>query len=216
MGRIEVNDLDAECQKWNQVYAQTAPEELPWFGLRFPEPVERYLSELNEAERLLVTGCGAGDVAYGLRSIGFRNILGSDISPTAIERARCRFPELEFEPLPTEELGARLPRASVHAFDWLNLHQVSPVEAYLAALRTVSRTLCVAWIRDAEDRGFAASYVHGGHVHYHDPEVVRSLLEQGELRLVEQFAFSFESNPKAKLIRQHAGVGQIYRRRAGC
>jgi SAM-dependent methyltransferase len=210
-----MNELETQSKKWNQVYSQTSPEELPWFGLSFPEPVARYFSSLNEEERLLITGCGAGDVAYQLGSIGFQNVLGSDISPIAIERAKGRFPDFDFEAVATEHLDAHLPPASVNAFDWLNLHQVASVEGYLVALRAVSKALCVAWIRDSQDQDSGVSYVHGGSVHYHDPEKVRSVLEQGELSMVEQFAFNFESNPNAKVVRKHAGVGQIYRRRAG-
>jgi predicted TPR repeat methyltransferase len=200
-----------EQEKWDKVYTQTEPELLPWFGHSFPAKVEDYLSALNRSDQLLVTGCGVGDVVKGLQVKGFNNIKGTDISKVAIERAQIRFPGLNFETIPTEELASRGYK-DVNTFDWLNLHQVKEVQKYLSSLGSISKSICLVWIYESNEQKFAQSYVHDGHVYYHSPEEVKKVLISYNLNLKKEFSFSFIGNPNGKIVREHKAICNIYER----
>lgn len=74
-------------------------EEIPWANLE-PSPLlidwlnTRCAGCLRPGARVAVVGCGLGDDVAELRARGFEAI-GFDISPTAIEWARERFPDHE-------------------------------------------------------------------------------------------------------------------------
>ncbi len=205
--------LDSESKKWNAVYEATEPENLPWFGHSFPNEVEDYLKSLDPNDMILVTGCGVGDIAKTLSVKGFTQIIGTDISLSAINKAKSRFPGIAFETIATEEISLREKFRNVNVLDWLNLHQVKDIDEYLQSLGILAKNLCIVWIADSKDKSSAKSYVHSGNVYYHDASKVRVILESQGLILKSDFSFSFSSNPNAKVIRQHTAIGQIYERR---
>ena len=205
--------LEADAAKWDKVYEQTEPEKLPWFGHIFPPQVDTYLSGLNQSDFMLVTGCGAGDTVKILQVKGFSNIKGTDISTSAIEIAKKRYPDLDFESIATEDLIASKELKDINVIDWLNLHQVQSIEGYLSSLGTISKNLFIAWIYDSNKESFADSYVHDGKVYYHNPEIVQKILQEKGLTLKEQFDFSFSSNSQAAIVREHKAIGQIYERK---
>lgn len=75
---------------WDQAYQENFT---PWDkGLPAP-PLAEWLDHNTLTGRVLVPGCGVGhDVAY-LVSRGI-DAYGLDIAPTAVERARARYPQL--------------------------------------------------------------------------------------------------------------------------
>ena len=201
-------DLNSESAKWNNVYSER-PENLPWFGVDFPAEVQAFLSVLDRDDFLLVTGCGAGGTADKLKSKGFAQILGTDISQTAIKIAKEKYSGIAFETLATEEIPLREKIKNVNTIDWLNLHQVQPCDKYLQALAAVSKNLCIVWIYNPEEKKAVKSYVHQGNISMHDPKVVQEIIETKGLKLKKQFNFSFTTNPNRE-VHEHKAVGQIY------
>ena len=202
------DDLNSESAKWNKVYSEK-PENLPWFGVSFPSEVQDFLSVLDQDDFLLVTGCGSGDTANALKSKGFTQISGTDISQTAIKIAKEKYSGITFETLATEEIPLREKIRNVNTIDWLNLHQVQHSERYLQALATVSKNLCIVWIYDPKEKKTVKSYVHQGDITMHDPKMVQEIIEVGGLKLKKQFDFSFTTNPNNE-VHEHKAVGQIY------
>ena len=106
---------------FERVYATAQGEAraIPWADLR-PEP---NLMEWVERERLrgagrraLVVGCGLGDDAEDLARLGFE-VVAFDISPTAIEWCRRRFPGSRVRYVVADLLAA--PEAWDGAFDFV-------------------------------------------------------------------------------------------------
>lgn len=108
---------------WNDSYASDEP--LPW-DTGTPDPV---LVEMIEAGaiapgRTLEVGCGTGTNALYLAQHGFE-VLGIDIAPLAVERARaraqgrCRFETIDFlnESLPAGPFEFVFDRGCFHVFD---------------------------------------------------------------------------------------------------
>jgi SAM-dependent methyltransferase len=65
---------------------------VPWADLRPNPNLGRVLrGSLEHVLEALVVGCGFGDDAEFLKKSGARRVVGFDLSPTAVERARKRF-----------------------------------------------------------------------------------------------------------------------------
>ncbi len=202
--------LKGEQNRWNTVYNKN-PEELPWFGLAFPKQVETYLSQLNKSSLILIPGCGFGDTVNKVLSLGFKNVLGTDISEKAIEMAQKRFPGVPFKVTRTEDLQSLIKSHSANVFDWLNMHQVADIKEYLQSLGGISNNLCLVWICESDKSGTPVkSYVHEGNIYYHDPASVQEILLQIGLSLKEQFTFTFTTNPLSGVVREHQAIGHIY------
>ncbi len=204
--------MNKEATKWDKVYDK-APEELPWFGLSFPPQVEGYLSGLDKTKLVLVTGCGAGDVVKRIEVKGFKQMIGTDISAKAIERAKSRFPGILCMVAATEELPIHNKLNGANVIDWLNLHQVQNIAAYIYSIGETAENVCIAWICDSNQQAFAKSYVHDGNIYYHDPKSVEKLFTEKDMTLKEQFDFSFNTNPAAGDMQVHKAIGQIYAKR---
>lgn len=202
---INMDEQNQNKERWETVY-EKEPESLPWFGIDFPSEVKDYLSSLNKDEKIRVTGCGFGDVAKKISILGFKDVEGTDISEKAIERAKERFPGLNFKAMATESIAEK---ESVNVLDWLNLHQIEAVKDYLWSLGNISKKLCIVWIWD-EKGVMAKSYVHHGNVYFHDPSVAQEILKGTNLILKKQFTFNFETNPLSGNVRVHKAIGQIY------
>jgi SAM-dependent methyltransferase len=101
-----------------------------------PESLRRFVGALGTAERALDLGCGDGALTAELRA---REVVGTDVSEVALERARRRLPETELvllrpdEPLPFRD----------HAFDLVlcaeTLEHVRDVQLLLSEARRVLR-----------------------------------------------------------------------------
>jgi SAM-dependent methyltransferase len=200
------------ASEWDGLYETHKPEELPWYGIPFPEEVTGYLDSLDKDKTVLVTGCGAGDAAHRLKGLGLRRVIGTDISGVAIERARKRFPGIEFRAVATEDLEMEGYR-NVNVLDWLNLHQIDPgsLEGYLGSLVSICSSIMITYIYEIEKGESRPSYVrYGRGVHNHPPERVSKIL--GSLRKVKEFGFSFDTNPGFGPVHHHDAVGLVFSR----
>lgn len=81
---------------FERLYAEAdrGEAEVPWDHARPSTELVRRLSEPGIG-RALVVGCGLGDDAGYLRSLGYE-VTAFDLSPTAVETARPRFPGITF------------------------------------------------------------------------------------------------------------------------
>lgn len=205
------NDSNSEVTKWDKVY-ENSPETLPWYGKQFPPEVNDFFTKLSKDAPVLVTGCGAGDTANSLKEKGFLSVYGTDISRKAIQVAKQRFSNVEFEVLPTQLVSREKKYDGVNVFDWLNMHQVSQddVVPYLQSLANISQNLCIVWIFERGKGVAQKSFVHEGSIYFHSPDTVKALLGS-KLTFVSEFEFSFSSNPQAKEARTFNAVGQVYK-----
>lgn len=79
-----------EFPLWEQLYQETDVESMPWYYRELEPDVRATLKDLGLHEgRALDIGTGPGTQAVGLAAIGF-HVTATDISPTAIEKARAR------------------------------------------------------------------------------------------------------------------------------
>ena len=202
--------IDVEKTKWNEVYTRN-PEELPWFGLDIPVEVEDFLQQLNKGDLMVITGCGVGDTVKIVHTKGFKNVIGTDISSVAIEKAQKRFPGITFKVASTQEVGSKENIHDVNVFDWLNLHQISTdrLDTYLAGLTSIAKNLCLVWIYDSNEVESNKSYTHEGNIYYHNPVIVKKELKKKGLSIKKEFTFMF-STFFNNVRREHVAVGQIY------
>lgn len=136
-------------------------DQVPWAD-REPNPhLVAWLRTFGSAplrKRCLVVGCGLGDDAEALASGGF-DVTAFDISPTAIEAARQRFPRSGVDYVVADVLHP--PTAWTMAFDLIFeafTLQALPPEPRHAAIRSIAtlvasggRVFVLCRAREAED-----------------------------------------------------------------
>lgn len=78
-------------EHWDGVYNSTAIEDLGWYEEN-PEPSLRLIKEckLSKTAAILNVGTGASTMVGELLSLGFRNIIATDISPKAMKALQNR------------------------------------------------------------------------------------------------------------------------------
>jgi predicted TPR repeat methyltransferase len=178
-----------EKEKWDCIYATLQSQQLPWYNLPLLKHTKDFLDSISPKELLLVTGCGLGDTAKQLSQAGMTNIIGTDISTTAIKCARKKFPKIRFESYDTRTLQQHiLPPANT--IDWLNIHQISPkdLSSYLSSLQKVSSRLLITYFYNEDEPHHKQSMVHNGNTYNHDPAKVSDLLIP--LRKMKETSFS--------------------------
>lgn len=93
-------NLDNQIDYWNRI----GPDKP--FG--HPVNLERLSQHLSVGSRILDLGCGYGRTLGLLFDQGYRNLVGFDLAPAMIAKARVRFPTIDFEVL---EAPPQLPLA---------------------------------------------------------------------------------------------------------
>jgi SAM-dependent methyltransferase len=178
-------------------WAQSVPDER--MGTYYEQSRQRILSLLHGfggAEHLVELGCGLGQVCAMIAQTGnVRRITGIDVSVTAVEKARERHPELEFDVADARE---DWPASIEQDFDvvlmnqmlWYVLEDLDAVFSRMLSLLRPNGRLIVsqAFIRDNQEYG--ADIIDGfqGLVRYAaaiDPKLARmvhaDLLEDPDL-----------------------------------
>jgi SAM-dependent methyltransferase len=126
----ELPERETIRNQMERIYGETPPEDIPW-NIESPP---KALVELVESRHIqpcktIDMGCGAGNYAIYLASVGF-DVTGVDISPSAIVLAEansmqkgvtCRF-------VAADVLGgwAEITETFEFAYDWSLLHHVFP------------------------------------------------------------------------------------------
>lgn len=179
---------------WDEVYRRTETAKLPWQGISFTMHIGEYLYRLNPIDKILLPGCGVGDTVNELAMRGYGNITGTDISSVAIQKAKMRFPHLDFECIPTENLGQKRKFQDANVIDWLNLHQVSPtnLRGYLSSLALISKSLLLVYFYDPKRPQQQKSVITGERVYNHNPKFVSYLLRH--MKKMEEKVFYTEVN----------------------
>jgi O-antigen/teichoic acid export membrane protein/SAM-dependent methyltransferase len=157
---------------FDRVYAQ---EQDPWgIGEAELARYDRYRELLDRHKRssdtLLDVGCGQGAVLNRFRG-GFRELVGAEISQTAIERGRARFPQIAFRQGSADRLDEAF--AAGEAFDAILYSDV------ICYLDEEGKRRSLAWIHDHLRQGgvaLVAAWCPGGQ--YLEPAELRRLLRR--------------------------------------
>ena len=82
--------MDLELH-WNKAYENTQTEKLGWYE-EYPEPSLQLIKKcsLNKDSILLNVGVGATTLIDELVILGYKNIIGTDLSSTAVEKIKQR------------------------------------------------------------------------------------------------------------------------------
>lgn len=76
---------------WMSIYQSARESALPWHFSSLDPDVEKELKKLgSKSNRILDAGCGLGHQADRMAELGFE-VVGTDISPSAVERAQINF-----------------------------------------------------------------------------------------------------------------------------
>ena len=95
--RLLEREVSKERPDWEAVYRDYPEETLPWFQMALDQDLALSLDRLGlRSGCFLDLGTGTGTQALGLSELGFE-VTASDISPSAIERARERARERELK-----------------------------------------------------------------------------------------------------------------------
>lgn len=128
----ELAALGSLRDQMEQIYSETPPADIPW-NIETPPKALAKLIDSGQIQpcKAIDVGCGAGNYAIYLASLGF-DVTGVDISPSAIALAEanakqkgvaCRF-------VAADVVGG-LPEISEtfdFAYDWSLLHHVFPID----------------------------------------------------------------------------------------
>ncbi len=189
---------------WNHVYSENDATLLPWYNHKIHDTVSSYLSRINPSTDTYVVGCGTGDTLQKLEEMGFspNNLFGTDISDTAILKARDRYPQFSFKAIATQHLAES--KDDTNVFDWLNLHQISPADlpAYLNAIRDTASDYLVCYIYNTDAKERIRSYSKkAGYIYMHSPSSIKHHMSDFEIK--EECSFEIRSNNNAKVQRSN-------------
>ena len=143
----ELAELDSIRDQMEKIYSETPPADIPW---NIESPPKALVELIDSGQirpgKAIDMGCGAGNYAIYLASVGF-DVMGVDTSPSAIALAEanakrkgmaCRF-------VAADVLGG-LPEITdtfEFAYDWSLLHHVFPIDRK-RYVETVCRLLAPA------------------------------------------------------------------------
>jgi len=158
--------------EWDLIYTKPL-EQIPWTYLDFGKPLINMLTRLDKDKKLIVTGCGSGDTLEVLSKLGFRNLVGYDISKNAINLAKKDYPQFKFklaETVKVKDKGNVLDKAVIHHIP------PSKIKSYILKLdRIGNKIICC--------------YFHGNYrrkslikkkspLYYHDPRVIEKMFKR--------------------------------------
>jgi len=131
-------------EQMEQIYSETPPADIPW-NIESPPELLVEVAESGQVRpcKAIDLGCGAGNYAVYLASVGF-DVTGVDISPSAValaeanaiaKKVACKF-------VAADVLGglAEISETFDFAYDWSLLHHIVP-EDRNAYIKTVHRLL---------------------------------------------------------------------------
>ena len=126
----ELSEQDTTRDQMEKIYGETPPADIPW-NIESPPKALVELAESGQVQpcKTIDMGCGAGNYAIYLASVGF-DVTGMDISPSAIALAEanakkkgvtCRF-------VVADVLGGleEITETFEFAYDWSVLHHIFP------------------------------------------------------------------------------------------
>ncbi|MFR6018314.1 MAG: class I SAM-dependent methyltransferase [Paraclostridium sordellii] len=96
---------------------------------------------LNKKDKILDIGCGAGRTTIGIYKLGYKNIIGIDISNKMIEKAKQNFDNIRFEVADTINLPFDDNYFDSIIFPFNGLMLIPKLENRLKALKEIKRVL---------------------------------------------------------------------------
>ena len=201
------NDLD-EIKLWDKVYENDYLS-LPWYGINLSTCANEFLNKLNIKDKIIVPGCGVGDIPKKIYDAGFLNISTNDISQNAINTASKRFSEINFNLVSTQEIY-KFGINDAIGFDWMNLHDIKPEKLgmYLSSLQNTCHLLYISYLYDSKIKKIESSVEHNITVFHHNPKLIQMNLSK--MDLVLQNYFSILSNPNLNEVKEYGSVSKIY------
>lgn len=124
---------------WDTLYKEEKVEDLPWYYEKLDMDLEKEIKRIGKTEgKFLDLGTGPGTQAEEISKIGF-DVIGTDISKTAVEKASKRFPNVHF--MVDNILRTNLQADSFdYVFDRGCFHTLAP-ESRLEYVKAVSKIL---------------------------------------------------------------------------
>lgn len=90
-------------ESWDKFAEQRGLRKLSFDTQISISKVLRYCKDLNKNLRIIDLGCGQGDVSHQLKLIGFKNLVGIEISPKLLRYGKAKYPN-EFQLVATDGL----------------------------------------------------------------------------------------------------------------
>ncbi|HVZ10830.1 MAG TPA: class I SAM-dependent methyltransferase [Candidatus Paceibacterota bacterium] len=106
----------------------------------FPAEEKLFAEFLKPGMRILDLGCGAGRTTGYLKNFD-PNVHGADVSAAMIEKAKERFPEIQFSVMDAAQLGFADGMFDAIVFSFNGLDYLYPVDRRAAALAEIRRVL---------------------------------------------------------------------------
>lgn len=180
--------------EWDSVYAGDV-RSLPWYSEALDEDVGRALSSRRIRKGIFLDiGTGPGTQAAALSAMGF-TVLGTDVSPKAVRKARRRFPRVMF--IADDITATRLMGSFDFILDRGCLHSLEPGlrASYVRNVAGLLRPGGLLFLKtfSKREKGWTGPYRFS-------PEMIRKLFSKGfVVESIVETAFSgpMEHRPKA-------------------
>jgi SAM-dependent methyltransferase len=157
---------------------------VPWADLAPNRGVVSALTGVRGNGRAIVTGCGLGDDAEHVASLGFATV-AFDVSPTAVDAARRRFPRSAVEYVHADLLSP--PRSWAGAFDLV-------VEVFTVQVLTgAARRTAIARIAQLVAPGGRLLVIAGARDELDDPGMMPWPLTRTEIESFREHGLSDQS-----------------------
>ncbi len=159
--------------EWDSVYAGDV-RSLPWYSEALDEDVRRALSSRRIRKGIFLDiGTGPGTQAAALSARGF-TVLGTDVSPKAVQKARRRFPRVMF--IVDDITATRLMGSFDFILDRGCLHSLEPGQrsSYVRNISSLLRPGGLLFLKtfSKREKGWTGPYRFS-------PEMVRRLFSKG-------------------------------------
>lgn len=188
--------------EWDLIYKKPL-EEIPWTYLDFGKPLIKMLNLLEKEKKLIVTGCGSGDNLEILHQLGFKNMIGYDISKNAIKIAKKNYPKFKFkvsETVKIKDKGNVLDKAVIHHIP------NSRLKKYIHKLDKIGdKIICCYFNGNYRKKSLIKKK---SPLYYHDPKKVEKMFKKHVLKKQEKYIV--KTHPINKKITKFGMLCQYY------
>jgi hypothetical protein len=186
-----VRDLNTKI--WDRVYNEISDEKLPWKNIKLPKKIFQKIDSLDKNKLIIITGCGTGDILKQINNLGFKKIIGTDISKKAIDIAKTKNPKYKFRKLKTQDLYKKF--SNINVFDLFVLHHISKEELkkYIYSLDVACDTILIVFFINPAVSQEKSNVKRESNIFYHNPDKISRLFNCHAL--ADEFKFRVSTNP---------------------